>query len=43
MTRCFILPGLFAGKMHALMFRKWRNRVKGRDWYDFEWYISNIN
>ena len=23
------------------MFRKWRNRVKGRDWYDFEWYIRN--
>ena len=41
MTRCFTLPGLFAGKIHALMFRKWRNRVKGRDWYDFEWYIRN--
>ncbi len=41
MTRCFTLPGLFAGKMHALLFRKWRNRVKGRDWYDFEWYIRN--
>ncbi len=23
------------------MFRKWRNRLKGRDWYDFEWYIRN--
>ncbi len=41
MTRCFTLPGLFAGKMHALLFRKWHNRVKGRDWYDFEWYIRN--
>ncbi len=41
MTRCFTLPGLFAGKIHALMFRKWRNRIKGRDWYDFEWYIRN--
>jgi len=41
MTRCFTLSGLFAGKIHALMFRKWRNRVKGRDWYDFEWYIRN--
>lgn len=41
MTKCFTLSGLFAGKMHALMFRKWRNRVKGRDWYDFEWYIRN--
>jgi hypothetical protein len=41
MTRCFTLPGLFAGKVHALMFWKWRNRVKGRDWYDFEWFIRN--
>lgn len=21
------------------MFRKWKNRVKGRDWFDFEWYV----
>lgn len=39
MTRCFTLPDLFAGKMHALVFRTWKNRVKGRDWYDFEWYV----
>ena len=39
MTRCFSLPDLFAGKMHALVFRTWKNRVKGRDWYDFEWYV----
>lgn len=41
MTRCFVLSDLFAGKMHALVFRKWKQRVKGRDWYDFEWYIRN--
>lgn len=41
MCRCFILPDLFAGKMHALLFRSWKNRVKGRDWYDFEWYVRN--
>lgn len=40
MTRCFVLPDLFAGKMHALVFRKWKTRVKGRDWYDFEWYVK---
>lgn len=34
MTRCFTLPDLFAGKMHALVYRAWKNRVKGRDWYD---------
>ena len=41
MTRCFTLPDLYAGKMHALVFRQWKNRVKGRDWYDFEWYVRN--
>ena len=41
MTRCFTLPSLFAGKMHALVYRTWKNRVKGRDWYDFEWYVRN--
>ena len=28
MTRCFTLPDLFAGKMHALVYRAWKNRVK---------------
>jgi hypothetical protein len=40
MVRCYTLPDLFAGKMHALMFRQWKARVKGRDWYDFQWYVS---
>ena len=35
-------PGdLFAGKVHALLFRKWKERVKGRDWYDFIWFITS--
>ena len=38
-TNCFTLPDLYAGKMHALIYRSWKNRVKGRDWYDFEWYM----
>lgn len=41
MVRCFSLPDLFAGKMHALVFRTWKHRVKGRDWYDFEWYVRH--
>lgn len=42
-TKCFTAPDLFAGKMHALLFRKWKGRVKGRDWFDMEWFIkSNI-
>ena len=40
-VKCFNQSSLFAGKMHALLFRKWKNRVKGRDWYDLEWYIKN--
>ena len=39
-VNCFTIPDLFAGKMHALLFRKWTIRVKGRDWYDMEWYIK---
>lgn len=41
MARCYTLPYLYAGKMHALLFRNWKNRIKGRDWYDFEWYVRN--
>jgi len=41
-VKCFTLPNLFAGKMHALLFRSWKQRVKGRDWYDLEWYIKKV-
>lgn len=41
MTRCFVPSDLFAGKLHALVYRAWKNRVKGRDWYDFEWYVRH--
>ncbi|MDR2058481.1 MAG: nucleotidyl transferase AbiEii/AbiGii toxin family protein [Dysgonamonadaceae bacterium] len=41
MVRRYTLPDLYAGKMHALLFRNWKGRVKGRDWYDFEWYVRN--
>jgi len=39
-VKCLSISDLFAGKMHALLFRKWKNNVKGRDWYDVEWYIK---
>lgn len=39
-VKCFTKSSLFAGKVHAVLFRKWKNRVKGRDWYDLEWYIK---
>lgn len=40
MVNCLTLPCLYAGKMHALAYRNWKTRVKGRDWYDFEWYVK---
>ena len=30
---------LFAGKFHALLERDWKHRVKGRDWYDFVFFV----
>lgn len=32
---------LFAGKTHAALYRAWKGRVKGRDWYDVIWYITS--
>ena len=34
------IPSLFAGKLHALLCRNWGNRIKGRDFYDYIWYLS---
>ncbi len=34
------LPDLFAGKLHAILCREWKSRVKGRDWFDLVWYIG---
>jgi hypothetical protein len=34
------LPDLFAGKSHALLCRQWKSRVKGRDFYDFVWFVA---
>ena len=39
-VRTFVLPDLFAGKMHAVLCRRWKSRVKGRDWYDLVWYAA---
>lgn len=33
------LRDIFAGKIHALLFREWKGRVKGRDWYDWLWLV----
>ena len=34
------MPSLFAGKIHAVICRSWKTRVKGRDLYDYVFYIS---
>jgi len=39
-VRVYCLPDLFAGKLHAILCRKWKTRVKGRDWYDLVWYAG---
>ena len=39
-VRVYCLPDLFAGKLHAVLCRKWKTRVKGRDWYDLVWYAG---
>jgi predicted nucleotidyltransferase component of viral defense system len=39
-VRTYRLPDLFAGKLHAILCRKWKTRVKGRDWYDLVWYVA---
>lgn len=38
-VRTLSLPDLFAGKMHCILFRRWKSRVKGRDWYDLLWFL----
>jgi hypothetical protein len=40
-VRTFSLPDLFAGKMHAVLCREWKSRVKGRDWYDLVWFAAH--
>lgn len=39
-VRVYALPDLFAGKLHAVLCRRWKTRVKGRDWYDLAWYVG---
>ena len=34
------MPSLFAGKIHAVICRAWKSRVKGRDLYDYIFYLS---
>ncbi len=45
-VRIFSLSSLFAGKLNAVLSRSWKSRVKGRDYYDYVWFLSrgvNLN
>ena len=39
-VRLYDKPSLFAGKIHAVLCRNWTRRIKGRDLYDYVWYLS---
>lgn len=39
-VKLYDMPSLFAGKIHAVLCRGWKNRVKGRDLYDYVFYLS---
>ncbi len=39
-VRLYDMPSLFAGKIHACLCRNWKNRVKGRDFYDYVFLLS---
>ena len=34
------MPSLFSGKLHAVICRAWKSRVKGRDLYDYVFYVA---
>lgn len=40
-VKSYCMPDLFAGKISAMLCRQWKSRVKGRDWYDFLWFMQH--
>ena len=38
---CYDLPSQFAGKIDAVLMRNWKNRVKGRDFFDYLWFLHH--
>lgn len=40
-VKLYDMPSLFAGKVHAVICRGWKNRVKGRDLYDYIFYLAH--
>ncbi len=39
-VKLYDLPSLFAGKIHAILCRNWHSRIKGRDFYDYVFFLS---
>ncbi len=39
-VRLYDMSSLFAGKIHACLCRNWRTRVKGRDFYDYVFFLA---
>ncbi len=39
-VKLYDIPSLFAGKLHAVICRAWKSRVKGRDLYDYVFYLA---
>ena len=39
-VRLYDISSLFAGKIHACLCRNWKTRVKGRDFYDYVFFLS---
>ena len=39
-VNAYALSDAFAGKIHEMLCRNWKTRVKGRDWYDFIWFMG---
>lgn len=39
-VRVYDLPSLFAGKIDAVLRRNWKTRIKGRDFYDYIYFLA---
>lgn len=39
-VKLYDMSSLFAGKVHAVLCRAWQSRIKGRDLYDYVFYLS---
>lgn len=39
-VKCYSTIDMFTSKLHAVLVRKWKNRFKGRDLYDYLFYIK---